>query len=93
MRERAFAERWRERAEPHENLWPEVTGSLVRRTFHRTGILTEYVPVPEYRVLVHGDAAPSPEFVAQIFGSRLRAAEVLWSAPGEVPAAWRARLA
>ncbi len=88
-RERAFAERWRERAEPHENLWPEVTGSLIRRSFHSAGILTEYVPVPEYRVLVHGDAAPSRAFAEHIFGSRLRAAEVLWSVPGEVPAGAR----
>jgi GT2 family glycosyltransferase len=89
-RERAFAERWRERAEPHENLWPEVTGSLIRRSFHNVGILAEYVPVPEYRVLVHGDAEPSREFVERIFNSRLRPAEVLWAAPGGVPAGARA---
>jgi GT2 family glycosyltransferase len=81
----AFALRWRERAEPHENFWPELTNALVRRTFHNVGILVEHVPIPAYRVLIHGDTAPPADFAQRLLGGRLRPATVVWAAPGEPP--------
>jgi GT2 family glycosyltransferase len=84
-RERAFAEVWRERAEPHDNLWPELTNAIVRRTFHSFGTMVERIPIPMYRVLVHGANAPAPEFADAIVRSRMSPAAVLWAAPGAVP--------
>jgi GT2 family glycosyltransferase len=82
---RAFALCWRERAEPHENFWPELTSALVRRTFHNVGILVEHVPIPAYTVLVHGATAPPEAFAQRLSGGRLRPASVVWAVPGDVP--------
>ena len=82
---RAFALRWRERALPHENFWPELTNALVRRTFHNVGILVEHVPIPAYSVLVHGHTAPPADFAQRLAGGRLRPATIVWAAPGNVP--------
>jgi GT2 family glycosyltransferase len=83
--ERAFFERWRERVEPHENLWPELTKSLLRRTFHSVGILVERVPIPPITVLVHGNVPASPDFARRLFASRLQPTDVVWAAGGVAP--------
>jgi GT2 family glycosyltransferase len=75
--ERAFAERWRERAVPHENMWPNLTSRIVRRTFLSVGVLIERVPIPEITVIVHGDTPATPEFTAALNGSLLKPTRIV----------------
>jgi GT2 family glycosyltransferase len=76
--EAAFTERWRGRAEPHENFWPEYTESILRTEHFRGGLRVERVPIPRVAVLLHG-AQPSPAFVAQLTGSRMKPASAMWA--------------
>lgn len=89
--DRAFAKRWRDRAVPRENFWPELTKSIVRRTFHSVGILVERVPIPAVTVLVYGDAPAPPDFMSRLFGSRIKPVDVVWAANGDAPPETRKR--
>ena len=76
----AFAARWRSRAEPHENFWPERTGTLVRREFYQTGVLLERVPVPRIVAIVHGADTAAPDLAERLSGGRLVPDEIVWLA-------------
>jgi GT2 family glycosyltransferase len=87
-RERAFDARWKERVEYHENLWPELTGVIIRRFFLLDGVVLEPIPVPKVAILVHGEA-PSPAFVASLSGSRMKPASAAYAAANDVVRAAR----
>ncbi|MGA2396342.1 MAG: glycosyltransferase, partial [Candidatus Lustribacter sp.] len=76
----AFTERWRDRAESHENFWPEYSGTLLRTEKFRDGLLVQRVPIPRVAVLVHG-AQPSPAFIKQLSSSRMKPSSAKWADP------------
>jgi GT2 family glycosyltransferase len=76
--EAAFDARWRGRAEPHENYWPEYTGSILRTDFFRDGVLVERIAIPKVDILLHG-APASAALVAQLNAARLRSASATWA--------------
>jgi GT2 family glycosyltransferase len=74
----AFDARWRGRVEPHENFWPELTGSIARTEFYRDGVLAERVPIPKVGLMLYG-AAPPDSLVARLSSARMRPASATWA--------------
>jgi GT2 family glycosyltransferase len=86
-REGAFDDRWKTRVEYHENLWPELTGTIARSEFLHDEVVTERIAIPKVAILVHGDV-PLPAFVAALSGSRMKPASAAYAAaPDAVRAA------
>lgn len=77
----AFTERWRDRVETHENLWPEYGNSILRTEQFHDGLLVQRLPIPKVAVLVHGPP-PTPAFIAKLSGSRMKPASAKWADPG-----------
>ncbi len=87
-RERDFDERWKARVEYHENFWPELMGTIVRREFFLDGIVAERIPVPPVAVLVHGEP-PSQAFVNALSSSRMKPASAAYAAESDAVRAAR----
>jgi GT2 family glycosyltransferase len=86
-RRHAFAERWRERADPHENFWPEFTGTIACTDILQGEIAGYRAPLPSAVAVVHGDAPRDPAaFAARLRRSRMQPAQIVWCAGGAVPA-------
>lgn len=86
-RRRAFAERWRERADPHENFWPELTGTIACTDILQGEIAVYRAPLPATVAVVHGAEPRDPAaFLGRLRRSRLQPVQIVWSAAGAAPA-------
>ena len=89
-RERGFALRWRERAVPRQNWWPERTGAISRPDFFLDQQIVETWPLPSITAVVHGPAPVDPDaFLAALRAGVLPLREVIWAAAGSAPAGAR----
>ncbi len=89
-RERSFAVRWRERALPRHNWWPERTGAISRPDYFLDQEIVETWPLPPIAVVVHGPApADATALAASIRASVLPLREIVWAAVGPAPAGTR----